>query len=99
MTLPTGFQSEAVAANHDLDGSSGDGDGGTRTQDKINDHISLISDCMNCRSKSLSPLKQILGTTNPLRIVVVVVVAAAAAIVVVVTGLSDGWYLILMGCR
>jgi hypothetical protein len=48
-------------------------------------------------------LKQILGTTNPLRIVVVVVVvaaaAAAAAIVVVVTGLSDGWYLILMGCR
>ncbi len=50
----------------------------------------------------MSPLKQILGTTNPLRIVVVVVVAAAAAaaaIVVVVTGLSDGWYLILMGCR
>ncbi len=53
----------------------------------------------------MSPLKQILGTTNPLRIVVVVVVvaavaaaAAAAAIVVVVTGLSDGWYLILMGC-
>ncbi len=50
----------------------------------------------------MSPLKQILGTTNPLRIVVVVVVAAAvaaaAAIVVVVTGLSDSWYLILMGC-
>jgi hypothetical protein len=32
-----------VAANHDLDGGSGDGGGGTRTQDKINDHISLIS--------------------------------------------------------
>ncbi len=51
MTLPTGFQNEAVAANHDLDGSSGVVGGGTRTQDKINDHISLVSDCMNCRSK------------------------------------------------
>jgi hypothetical protein len=48
VTLPSGFQNEAVAANHDLDGGSGDD---TRTQDKINDHISLISDCMNCRSK------------------------------------------------
>jgi hypothetical protein len=51
VTLPTGFQNEAVAANHDSDGASGDGGGGTRTQDKFNDHISLISDCMNCRSK------------------------------------------------
>ncbi len=35
----------------------------------------------------LSLLKEILGTTNPLRIVVVAVV---------VTEASDGWYVILM---
>lgn len=45
---------------------------------------------MTGTSSQLSLLKEILGTSNPLRIVVVAVV---------VTEASDGWYVILMGCH